>query len=114
MSIYNCSLILNWKYGKYRDEDIKSYSNCFNAWEIIIYLPNLFKSKLFLSPRNNHLNNLKDYEDFEKRTKSMLLVIAKMISFNLKILQVRVNCNNNKKTHRAISSSWPYWDTSHQ
>ena len=42
---------------------MKSYSNCPNAGEINIDLPNLFCSKLCLSPSNNHIINLKDYGD---------------------------------------------------
>ena len=48
---------------------MKLYSNCSNAWEIKIDLPNLFISKLCLSPNNHHINNLKDYADFEEENK---------------------------------------------
>ena len=43
---------------------MKSYSKCPNGGEINIDLPNLFCSKLFLSLSNDHINNLRDYEDF--------------------------------------------------
>ena len=48
---------------------MKSYSNCSNAGEISIDLPNLFSSKLCLSPNNHHINNLKDYGDFAEESK---------------------------------------------
>ena len=54
---------------KYRMEDIISYSNCSNAGELNIDLPNLFCSKLCLSPSNDHINNLKDYADFAEENK---------------------------------------------
>ena len=54
---------------KYRIEDMKSYSNCSNVGEINIDLPNLFCSKLRLSPSNDHINNLKDYADFVEENK---------------------------------------------
>ena len=48
---------------------MKSFSNCSNAGELNIDLPNLFGSKLCLSPSNDHINNLKDYEDFASENK---------------------------------------------
>ena len=48
---------------------MKSYSNCSNAAEINIGLPNLFCSKLCLFPSNDHINNLKDYADFAEESK---------------------------------------------
>ena len=48
---------------------MKSYSNCSNAGEINIDLPNLFCAKLCLSPSNDHINNLKDYGDFAEENK---------------------------------------------
>ena len=48
---------------------MKLYSNCSNAGEINIDLPNLFNSKLCLSPSNHHINNLKDHEDFAEENK---------------------------------------------
>ena len=48
---------------------MKSYSNCSNAGEINIVLPNLFCSKLCLSPSNDHINNLKDCGDFAEENK---------------------------------------------
>ena len=48
---------------------MESYSNCSNAGEISIYLPNLFSSKLCLSPNNDSTNNLKDYGDFAEENK---------------------------------------------
>ena len=54
---------------KYWEQDMKSYSNCSNAGEINKDLPNLFWSKLCLSPSNLHVNNLKDYGDFEEENK---------------------------------------------
>ena len=48
---------------------MKSYSNCSNAGEINIELPNLFWSKLCLSPSNDNINNLKDYGDFAEENK---------------------------------------------
>ena len=48
---------------------MKSFSNCSNAGEIKIDLLNLFWSKLCLSPSNDHINNLKDYEDFAEENK---------------------------------------------
>ena len=54
---------------RYWEEDIKSYSNCSNAGGISIDQPNLFCSKLCLSPSNDHINNLKDYGDFAEENK---------------------------------------------
>ena len=54
---------------KYCEEDMKSFSNCSNAGELNIDLPNLFISKLCLSPSNDHINNLKDYGDFAEQNK---------------------------------------------
>ena len=54
---------------KYSEENMKSYSNCSNAGEINIDLHNLFRSKLCLSPSNDHMNNLKDYWDFAEENK---------------------------------------------
>ena len=48
---------------------MKSYSNCSNAGEINIDLPNLFCSMLCLSPSNDHINNLKGYGDFAEENK---------------------------------------------
>ena len=48
---------------------MKSYSNCSNAGEINIDLPNLFSSKLCLSPSNDHINNLQGYGDFAEENK---------------------------------------------
>ena len=48
---------------------MKSYSNCSNAGEINIDLPNLFCSKFCLSPSNDHINNLKGYGDFAEESK---------------------------------------------
>ena len=48
---------------------MKSYSNCSNAGEINIDLPDLFCSKLCLSPSNDHISNLKDYGDFAEENK---------------------------------------------
>ena len=48
---------------------MKSYSNCSNAGEINIDLPNLYFSKLCLSPSNDHINNLKDYGNFAEENK---------------------------------------------
>ena len=48
---------------------MKSYSNCFNAGEINIDLPNLFISKLCLSPCNYHVSGLKVYGDFAEEIK---------------------------------------------
>ena len=55
--------------NKYLDEDIKSYSSCSSAGEINIDLPNLFSSKLCLSPSNDNISNLKDYGDFAEEIK---------------------------------------------
>ena len=54
---------------KYWEQDMKSNLNCSNAGEINIDLPNLFFSKLCLSPINDHINNLKDYADFAEENK---------------------------------------------
>ena len=54
---------------KYWEQDMKSCSNCSNAGEINIDLTNLFLSKLFISPSNDHINNLKDYGDFAEENK---------------------------------------------
>ena len=54
---------------KYWKEYMKSYSNCSNAGEINLDLPNLFCSKLCLSPSNDNINNLKSYGDFAKENK---------------------------------------------
>ena len=54
---------------KYWEQDMKSYSNCSNAGEINVDLPNLFCSKLCLSPSNQHINNLKDYGNFAEENK---------------------------------------------
>ena len=48
---------------------MKSYSNCSNAIEISIDLPNLFCSNLCLSPSNDHRNNLQGYGDFAEENK---------------------------------------------
>ena len=48
---------------------MKSYLNCSNARYINIDLPDLFISKLCLSPSNHHINNIKDYGDFAEVTK---------------------------------------------
>ena len=48
---------------------MKSCSNCSNAGEINIDLPNLFSSKLCISPSNDHINNLIDYGDFAEKNK---------------------------------------------
>ena len=48
---------------------MKSYSNCSNAGELNIDLPNLFCSKYCLSPSNHHINNLKDFGDFAEDNK---------------------------------------------
>ena len=71
---------------------MKSYSNCSNEGEINIDLPNLFYSKLCLSPSNDSINNLKDYGDLQKRTNSMTVVIVKKLTLSLMMLQVGVNC----------------------
>ena len=49
---------------KYCEEDMKSFLNCSNTGKLNIDLPNLFSSKLCLSPSSDHINNLKDYGDF--------------------------------------------------
>ena len=54
---------------KYWEEDIKSNSNCSSAGETNIDLPNLFCSKLCLSPINDHINNFKDHGDFAEENK---------------------------------------------
>ena len=54
---------------KFCEEYMKSFSNCSNAGELNIDLPNLFSSKLFLTPSNDHINNLKDYGDFADENK---------------------------------------------
>ena len=54
---------------KYWEQDMESYSNCSNVGEINIDLPNLFFSKLRLSPSNDNINNLKDYGDFAEENK---------------------------------------------
>ena len=48
---------------------MKSYSNCSNAGEINVDLPNLFCSKLCQSPSNDYINNLKDHGDFAEENK---------------------------------------------
>ena len=48
---------------------MKSFSNCSNEGEINIDLPDLFSSKLCLSPSNDHIKNLKDYGDFAEDNK---------------------------------------------
>ena len=48
---------------------MKSYSNCSNAGETNIDMPNLFSSKLFISPSNDHINSLKHYGDFAEENK---------------------------------------------
>ena len=48
---------------------MKSYSNCSNAGDINIDLPNFFWSKLCLTPSNDHINSLKDYGDFAEENK---------------------------------------------
>ena len=54
---------------KYWEQDMKQCSNCSNAREINIDLPNLFNSRLCLSLSNHHINNLKDYGDFAEENK---------------------------------------------
>ena len=51
------------------EQDMKSCLNCSNAGYINIDLPDLFISKLCLSPSNDHINNLKDYGDFAEENK---------------------------------------------
>ena len=48
---------------------MKSYSNCSNAGNLKINLPNLFCTKLCLSSSNYHINSLKDYGDFAEENK---------------------------------------------
>ena len=48
---------------------MKSYSKFSNAGEMSINLPNIFSSKLCLSPSNDHINSLKDYGDFVEENK---------------------------------------------
>ena len=90
---------------------MKSYSNCSNAGEINIDLLYLFCSKLCLTTINDHISNLKDYGDFAEENKQYDSVIVNMMTLSLMMLQVGVSL---KKTHLIFSSSWPYWDTSHQ
>ena len=71
---------------------MKSYSNCSNAGEISIDLSDLFCSKLCLSPSDDHINNLKDYGDLQKRTNRMTVVTVNMTPLSLMVLQVGVNC----------------------
>ena len=85
---------------KYWEEDTKSYSNCSNAEEKNIDLPNLFCSNLCLSPSNDNINNLKDNGDFQKRTNSMTVVIVNIMTLSLIMLQVGVN----SKKRRLIES----------
>ena len=81
---------------------MKSYSNCSNAGETNINLPNFFCSKLCLSPRNHHINNLKNYEDFAEGTNSLTVVIINMKSLSLMMLHVWVNWNKEDSSfHQA-------------
>ena len=48
---------------------MKSYSNCSNAGEINIDLPNLFSLKQCLFPSSDNINNLKDDRDFAEKNK---------------------------------------------
>ena len=50
-------------------KEMKSCSNCFNAGEIKVDLPNLFCYKLCLSLSNDHINNLKDYINIAEENK---------------------------------------------
>ena len=79
---------------------MKSYSNCSNTGETNIDLPNLFSSKLCLSPSNHHINNFKDHEDFAKRTNTITVVIVNMMILSLMMLQVAMN----RKKRILISS----------
>ena len=98
---------------KYWEEDMKSDSNCSNAGKINADLPNLFSSKLCLSPINDHINNLKDYGDFAGENKQY-------DSSDTQHDHTQPNDVTSwsqlekKKTHWDFSSSWPHWDASHQ
>ena len=48
----------------------------------------------------------------QNKTNCMTVVIVKIITFSLTMLQIGVNWK--KKTHLIFSLNWPYWDTSHQ
>ena len=75
-------------------------------------LPNLFSSKLSLSPDNDHINNLKDYGNFADENKQY-------DSSDSQHDDTQPNDITNwselekKKTHLIFSSSWPYWETSY-
>ena len=86
MSIIIVFSFLTKNMDKYWEQDMKSYSNWSNAGEINIDLPYLFSSKLCLSPSNDHINNLKDYREFQKRTNRMTGVIVFMMTLSLIML----------------------------
>ena len=98
---------------KYWENIMKSYSNCSNAELLNINLPNLFSSKLCLSPSSDHINNLNDYGDFAEENK-------RYDSSDSQHDDTQPNdvtsCSElqKKMIHLIFSSSWPYWDTSHQ
>ena len=70
---------------------MKSYSNCSNPGEIIRDQPNLFCSKLCLSPSNDNIKISKIMEILQKRTNSMTVVIVNIMTLSLIMLQVGVN-----------------------
>ena len=91
---------------------MKSNSNCSNAGEINIDLSNFFCFKLCLSLSNDHINNLKDYEDFAEENKQYDSSDSQHEITKPNFLTSLVNWE--KKINQVFSSSWPYWDTAHQ
>ena len=83
---------------------MKSYSNCYNAGEINIDLPNLFNSKLCLSLSNHHINNLKDYGNFAEENKQYDSSDSKEINTQPHDVTSWSELEK-KKTHLIFSSS---------
>ena len=102
---------------KYWEENMKSYSNCSNAGEINIDLPNLFWYKLCLSPSNDNekpgkmacfprflinINNLKDYGYFAEENKQYDSSDSQHYDTQPNDLQVGVNSKKEDSSHLFI------------
>ena len=71
---------------------MKSYSNCSNAGEINVDLPNLFCSSCVYLPAMITLTISKIMETLQRRTNSTTIMIVNMMTLNLTMLQGGVNC----------------------
>ena len=98
---------------KYWEEVMKSYLKCSNAGDLNVDLPNLFCSKLCLSPSNDHKNNFKDYGDFAEEHKEYDSSYSQGDDTQSNDVTSWSELQK-RRPHRVFSSSWPYWDSSHQ